>query len=617
MTVAYKPDVKVEIAWNAGYSTPASSRVWTDVSDYAELEAGVGVEYGRQDEFAVADANQLAVSLDNTDGRFTWGNAASPYYPNVKIGRPIRVTVTTPSNTSVRYTGFVNEWPVEWTTGGSEYARASVSASSRLARVGLSKPLRSVVEQAILSSGPAAYWTCGDAAGSTQAAESSGNTALPLQVAGTGTDPGFGNATGPGTDGLTAVQFFNGKMLRTNQALVPDATDYTVECFVRTTDDIGEVFRVSSNAPGGFYCYLTGGVIESGNSVLAHAAPVHTIDDNLTHHVAVVIPGAAGTDITVYVDGVLTNTHYVDGTDSRRVDQVRVGSFKFSGTVAHVAVTARALTAAEVSAHASAGLTGFASESTSARLVRYAGWAGIPSTEVDAGASTILVDHIPSDGAQAVEMMRKVEATEAGVLHDDRAGNLALELRASRYNAAVAVTLDASSQRVGVDYSPVVDLSALVNIGEGKNVAGTVSATVTDEASRDAYGDASYQVETGAADDDEPGALAGWAVHAHSEPRPRAPQVSVDLLQYVGTSSDDPDLAALLALDVGSRIRLANLPTQAPAATVDYFVEGYSEQLGPGVWTLTLNLSPTHPWNAVLVLDSATAGVLDTNVLAL
>jgi hypothetical protein len=39
-TSNYMVDVKVEIAFNAGFLTPAASRVWTDVSTYVELDQG-------------------------------------------------------------------------------------------------------------------------------------------------------------------------------------------------------------------------------------------------------------------------------------------------------------------------------------------------------------------------------------------------------------------------------------------------------------------------------------------------------------------------------------------------------------------------------------------------
>src|SRR5690348_8297358 len=127
----YSVSLTVEIAFNAGWATAAGSRTWTDVSDYVEGAAGVTINVGRGDERSTADANTLTLTLDNKDGRFTAGNASSPYYPNVKLDRPIRVTATpVDGSASVRFLGFINEWPVEW-EGTDAYAKATVTASSR------------------------------------------------------------------------------------------------------------------------------------------------------------------------------------------------------------------------------------------------------------------------------------------------------------------------------------------------------------------------------------------------------------------------------------------------------------------------------------------------------
>ncbi len=48
-TSNYMPDVKVEIAFDSGWSTAAASRTWTDVSQYVELAEGISITVGRQD----------------------------------------------------------------------------------------------------------------------------------------------------------------------------------------------------------------------------------------------------------------------------------------------------------------------------------------------------------------------------------------------------------------------------------------------------------------------------------------------------------------------------------------------------------------------------------------
>lgn len=85
----FAPIVQVAFA-----STPmAASPVWTDITQWVQLNERIQIRRGRQDELATIQAGQLTLTLDNADGRFTAGSATSPYYPNVKKNKRIRVRV--------------------------------------------------------------------------------------------------------------------------------------------------------------------------------------------------------------------------------------------------------------------------------------------------------------------------------------------------------------------------------------------------------------------------------------------------------------------------------------------------------------------------------------------
>lgn len=91
-------DVRVEVAFDSGYSTPAASRTWTDVTPKLEAGNPFTITRGRQDNrSSVAASSLTGVVLNNTDGRFTPELTTGTYYPNVKRGRPIRVRVRYPS----------------------------------------------------------------------------------------------------------------------------------------------------------------------------------------------------------------------------------------------------------------------------------------------------------------------------------------------------------------------------------------------------------------------------------------------------------------------------------------------------------------------------------------
>src|SRR3546814_5288438 len=104
---------------------------------------------GRRDERSETSPYSATLTVRNQDGRFTPDNPASPYYPNVKLGKRIRVTVTVGATTSDRFTGYVTSWPVMFP--GGTVADATVSFTDRLGERDSRPKFRSVPEEAVLS----------------------------------------------------------------------------------------------------------------------------------------------------------------------------------------------------------------------------------------------------------------------------------------------------------------------------------------------------------------------------------------------------------------------------------------------------------------------------------
>lgn len=610
------PDVKVEIAFNAGFGTAAASRTWTDVSAYVELDQGLSITFGRQDERSTADANQLTLTFDNRDGRFTPGNTGSPYYPNVKLDRPIRVTATpVDGSASTRFVGYINEWPLEWPDAADASAYVTVTASSRLARLGTTASLANIVSQSYLVDDPAGYYTLGEPEASTQANDSSGNAAGPLVPIGTGTAVVFGNDTGPGTDGITAAQFAQGQYL--GGPVLSGTGAISIEAFflTSTTPPAGPNPIASFVSCGDIVLGITptGTVLASAVGVDAESASSYA--DGATHHAAATWDG---TTIRLYVDGALADTAALAGTPDLGDFSVGGGSaagsaLPFTGVIAHAAAYSSALSAARVADHASAGLTGFVGDTTDARLVRYAAFAGIASAEVVAEAGQTSMAHIDTTDAQVVEMMRKVETTEGGVLFDDRDGTLAFHNRAHRYVVSSAFTLNMASHMVEADYRPILDRTYILNDVTASNADNSVTAHKVDATSRDDYGLVTASLEIDSTDSDAPLNAAAWTVYKYKDPRERTPTLAVQALAQVGKT---PNCATVMAATVGTKITVSNRPTQAASSTVTYFVEGYTEVYGPESLLLTFNVTPTSPEDQVLVIGDATRGVIGTNPVA-
>src|SRR5664279_4608320 len=90
VVVPYMPQLSMEMCFTQQYS---ASPAYVDVSPFVSLDAGITWSRGRADPLGVSSPGVSAWSFDN-DGRFTPGQVSSPYYPNVKINRGVRLTAT-------------------------------------------------------------------------------------------------------------------------------------------------------------------------------------------------------------------------------------------------------------------------------------------------------------------------------------------------------------------------------------------------------------------------------------------------------------------------------------------------------------------------------------------
>ncbi len=120
------PRVVVEAAfganpgnWTQGveYTWDISGVTWTDISSRVigdGTQGRIRVTRGRQYELSQEETGEISITLDNHDGIFTYGNTASPYYPNVVPGVPVRVSAWWEGTQYPVAAGYVERWPQEW-----------------------------------------------------------------------------------------------------------------------------------------------------------------------------------------------------------------------------------------------------------------------------------------------------------------------------------------------------------------------------------------------------------------------------------------------------------------------------------------------------------------------
>ena len=95
-------------------------------ADYTDLEAyvmSITINRGRVRELAEFSAGSCTVVLDNQDGRFDPNNSSSPYNPNIKPGKLLRIKITDPTTSTNHYLfeGNIAQWDVTYSWPNMSY----------------------------------------------------------------------------------------------------------------------------------------------------------------------------------------------------------------------------------------------------------------------------------------------------------------------------------------------------------------------------------------------------------------------------------------------------------------------------------------------------------------
>jgi len=601
-----------------------------DITTYVELQYGYSNPRGRSDEVGDVQPSTLGMTLNNSDGRFTLGTTGGGY-GTINTDRRIQVKETVSGVTTTRFTGYVQDWPVEWPGGSPGYAVATINAVDRLTRLNR-RVLRSIIEQEILLDSPVAYYTLGEPAGSTSAADSSGKVAPNLAMVGSGTAVVFGNATGPGTDGLTAATFANGKYLKMVPSTPISASGVTVLCAFNMTTvpsaSAGIVEMPSTIGPAGLRVLVEsdsmvwiGGWKSSGGSPVAIGPTGQAIGTNETHVAAITVP-ASGANLRGYLDGTDLGSDaqwstYSGGT----LTQLTVGaepqrdifdstSENFAGVVAHVAVIAAELTPTQVAAVSNAMLNGFNTERSDQRIARLASYANIPTADqvLETGVQTD-VPHFDITGMSPTAAMQEVVNSEDGLLFLRGDGKLVFQNRTHRA-AQVTPDLTITADAMGANDRFTGDMQRIINTAAVTR-SGGAGAYAVNAASLAAHEQYPTSMDLKVATDAEATDRANWEANAYPEPLPRLGSLTLDLLgQTVAVQQ------AVMALEISDRIRITDLPAQTPGGTTaDLIVEGWTETVSSTQWTMQLNVTPWAP-NAVWVLEDPVYGQYDAYPLS-
>jgi hypothetical protein len=356
--------VHVYVAWD---SVTTAAPAWIEVTEFVDIPATIRINRGRPDAESAPQVGTVALTVDNSDGRWSPANPAGAWYGQIHKGAWLRVDVVPPSQTaSTRFVGFIQTLPVSWE---GQYAKTMISASDRFVLLGNVPKYQTAIAEEWLNDpvgGPyiIGYWPLHEPSGAAYVSDISGQApaaqstlAVKNQGVNAGAGISFGNTSAPGYDGASTVSFTPsgtptsfygtpgpypaGSYLQ--GAVGPNGVVAVVSCWIQTTSTANQpIWSWTDPASNyGLWCGLLGGTNGSGplvitqyplNGVYTTIGNVNSVNfsnsnlaDGNWHQVVVKIETAAayaGTPyagngvLQVWIDGSYSFGYLTGGTES-------------------------------------------------------------------------------------------------------------------------------------------------------------------------------------------------------------------------------------------------------------------------------------------------------------
>lgn len=626
-----------------------SSITWTDVTQYVRE---LSTSRGRSSELDTYSAGSCQLILDNRTRLFDPENSAGTYYGKLTPLRPIRIRVT-PSGGTIRsiFFGFIDQWPQAYSYPND--ATVTVTATDAFKVLNEYK-LPSYWNTTITAAAPTAWYPLADFNGSFYAfeiAKWSGTSAQWMSsTAGVASSCTPGDALLVGETG-TSSSFDGQKILQIVDPLPTFAkftsqNIWTVEFWIQTTESTTGNYGIWNHGNHDGACI--GMVVAGGNATIVaqfgdyNLVPgtVNTknvqvnINDGKPHHVVLNYRSNDAFDTVneIYVDGVSTSTNssFSDEINnnysfmtlgypiSKSATAANNFTNYFKGSIQHLVLYKNTnLSAADVLAHYQIGegtyLQGTRTDQRITLLADLADWM-TDGLDLNTGDSTVLGVSVTGKGL--LDALKEVETAEQGRLFMSVDGKIRFIDRNAEGSGNFITSQATFSDNPGVGeikYSDIVltyDDRYIFNEITATQPDGS-SYTSADTTSQGKYFKRSLKIDNFIADD--PYYITNTTIYRlaqYKDPQMRIDQLTVNARR--STAYQSP----CVTLDIGDRITVERTPQDIGSQISKYLiVEGVKHSITPDSWIVTFNTAPTVQ-NAPFVLDSATLGVLDTNILA-
>jgi len=624
-----------------------ASITWTDITEHVRE---LSTSRGRSNELDTYSAGSCQVLLDNRTRLFDPENAAGTYYGKLTPLRPIRIRVT-PAGGTIRsiFFGFIDQWPQAYNYPNE--ATVTVTATDAFKVLNEFK-LPSYWVSTIPATATA-WYRLSDFNGSALAFEiikwSTGSARWYSNVPFT---PSFcvpgpslivdDPATSSAFDGARSLQIVD--PLPTFQKFT-NQNIWTVEMWIQTNESTTGNYGIWNHGNHDGACI--GMVVSGGNATIVgqfgdygNTATVNTknvqvkVNDGKPHHIVLNYKSNSPSDTVneIYVDGISTSTNssFSDEVDnnftfmdvgypiSKSATAANNFTEYFTGSIQDLILYKGInFTSSEVIARYQAGFgTGRTGERTDQRITFLADLAGWMTDGLDLGTGDTTVQGVRVNDKGLLDALKEVETAEQGRLFMSVDGKIRFIDRNAEGSGNFITSQATFSDNPGVDeikYADIVltyDDRYIYNEITVTQPNGT-RYTASDTTSQGKYFKKTLNIDNFIADDGYYTAnTAIYRLGQYKDPKMRIDELTVNPRRAAAYQSP------CVTLDIGDRITVERTPQDVGAQiSKTLIIEGIKHSITRDNWVVTFNTSPTLE-NAPFVLDSATLGVLDTNILA-
>lgn len=593
---------------------------WIDVTAYVQT---ITTNRGRHSELDRFSGGTMNVVLNNEDRRFDPAYTSSPYNPNVKPRRKIRLKVTIGVTTHTIFTGYISGWPqnVNFVTGISTVQLECYDAFTLLAQQKLSG---SIYAAYMASLAPLSWYRLVDDTTDSLVMEEYGRSTMSVYgSAKLQTESGspvpdvskcvyFDGHKGGirSDDGIMAEPWSFGSIIWSmkcaDRAAYAKDVSSTVLVMDATVWDMGGLLRCNLDMPDettsgnlGYRGKLYVQLIKADYTVTATVQTPGSILDNQWHHFCLTFSGST---VYLYMDGVEVdwtnsfNGQVVSFTSPSVFGERFTGGAPvtrgFIGYLADWSVIPFVLGSTTVAELHQAWL-GFPGQLSSDRakiVLDFAGWP-LLARDIQTSQTRLRPMTTVFDGS-VLDALQKIAETENGGVYIKPNGDVKFRIRYELirdYQIASVTFGDGTNERRYLDAQLTMDEQFLFNEAT-MGVEGGRTYTIVDSASQDKYGPRAHPERTGLLSLTDNDAISGgeYIVQNYATPLNRIPAIKVD------PRFDLNNFTWCVALVLGERIAVKRKPQNLGTVwTVDTYIESINHEidLTQRTWFTTFGLN--------------------------